>query len=83
MPDPLLGFALQSFVPLVQVETVSGATALMSLERPDDLPELLPAAAMPKHHASTTTAHGGRAVETPLAYRALLHTRVRHTEPGV
>lgn len=32
-PDPLLGFALQSFVPLTQPCAVSGADTLLSLER--------------------------------------------------
>jgi hypothetical protein len=33
MPDPLMGFALQSFPPLVQPYTVSDVSALMTLEQ--------------------------------------------------
>jgi hypothetical protein len=36
MPDPLLGFSLQSFAPLVQPRAVSSAVALLSLERVAD-----------------------------------------------
>jgi hypothetical protein len=41
MPDPLMGFTLQSFAPPVQPYTVSGAVALMSLGCNFDLPERL------------------------------------------
>jgi hypothetical protein len=41
MPDPLMGFTLQSFAPLVQPYAVSGAVALMSLGWTFDLPERL------------------------------------------
>jgi hypothetical protein len=41
MPDPLVGFTLQSFAPPVQPYAVSGAVALLSLESNFDLPERL------------------------------------------
>jgi hypothetical protein len=39
MPDPLLGFSLQSFAPPVQPFAVSGAVALLSLRRAVEPPE--------------------------------------------
>jgi hypothetical protein len=42
MPDPLLGFALQSFAPPVQPFAVSGAVALLLLERLSVPPESRP-----------------------------------------
>jgi hypothetical protein len=39
MPDPLMGFTLQSFAPPVQPYAVSSAVALLSLERLTVLPE--------------------------------------------
>jgi len=83
MPDPLLGFALQSFAPLVQPYAVSGAVALLSLKRPSVLPESPSAVATTEAVRRTIGSPCGRAVETSLAFRALLHTRVRHLEPAV
>jgi hypothetical protein len=45
MPDPLMGFTLQSFSPPVQPYAVSSAVALLSLERHSNLPERLAAVA--------------------------------------
>jgi hypothetical protein len=84
MPDPLMGFALQSFAPPVQPYAVSDAHALLSLERSSDPPE--------DHRArrrrlgtapGLDDPHSGLAIKTPPAFRALLHTRVRHFEPAV
>jgi hypothetical protein len=83
MPDPLMGFALQSFAPLVQPYAVSSAVALLSLERASDLPEPPAAVASAEAPRRTIGDPVGRAVETSLAFRALLHTRVRHFEKAV
>jgi hypothetical protein len=45
MPDPLMGFTLQSFAPLVQPFAVSGVLALLSLDHPSVLPEDSPVVA--------------------------------------
>jgi hypothetical protein len=78
MPDPLLGFALQSFVPPVQLYAVSGAVALLSLECHCVPPERLSTVANAEALRQTFSPSYGRVVETSLAYRALLRTKVRH-----
>jgi hypothetical protein len=83
MPDPLLGFTLQSFAPPVQPYAVSGAVALLPLECPFDPSEPPVVVAAPKRCAGSAAVPNGRAVETPLVYRALLHTKVRHPVPAV
>jgi hypothetical protein len=80
MPDPLLGFTLQSFAPPVQPHAVSGAVALMSLGWSSEPPEPPVAVASAETLRRTAVVPYGRAVEPPLAFRALLHTKVRH--PG-
>jgi hypothetical protein len=83
MPDPLMGFALQSFAPLVQPYAVSGAFALLSLERSSVLPGSPSVVATAEAVRRTSGSPCGRAVEAPLAFRALLRTRVRHFDPAV
>jgi hypothetical protein len=84
MPDPLMGFALQSFAPPVQPYAVSGVHALLSLERSSDPPEDHRARRRRRNAApELDDPHNGLAIETPPAFRALLHTRVRHIEPAV
>jgi hypothetical protein len=83
MPDPLMGFALQSFPPLVQPFAVSSAVALLSLKRASDLPESPLAVANAEALRRAIGNPCGRAVGTSLAFRALLHTRIRHFEMAV
>ena len=83
MPDPLLGFTLQSFAPSVQPYAVSGAVALMSLGWPSVPPEPPVAVASPKRCAESSVVPYEWSVETPLAFRALLHTKVRHFTSAV
>jgi len=83
MPDPLMGFALQSFAPPAQPYAVSGALALLSSGRSPDPPEDHRARRRRRSAApGPDDPHDGLAIEAPPAFRALLHTRVRHTEPA-
>jgi hypothetical protein len=78
MPDPPLGFALQSIAPPVQPHAVSGAVALLSLECRFDSSEPTTVVTSAEALRRTAAVPCGRTVQTPLAYRALLHTKVRH-----
>jgi hypothetical protein len=80
MPDPLMGFALQSVPPPVQPYAVSGAVALLSLGILLVLPERWSVVASTEAPRQTSLRSNGRAAEASLAYRALLHTRVRHLD---
>jgi hypothetical protein len=66
MPDPLLGFALQSFAPLVQPFAVSGVVALLVLERLSVPPESRPPVALfharprPNASAHDEAEHSGK-----------------------
>jgi hypothetical protein len=81
MPDPLMGFALQSFAPPVQPYAVSDACALWTFQAPSRLPANLPPTQIPKHHAFDRPLQ--KPFGTPPAFRALLRTRVRHITPTV
>jgi hypothetical protein len=83
MPDPLLGFTLQSFAPPVQPFAVSGAVALLSLERVSEPPEILRASRRRRSAAPSLQAPMWTGRRNVLAFRALLRTRVRHFEPTV
>ena len=67
----------------MQPHAVSGAVALLSLGWPSDPPEPPVVVASAETLRRTAVVPYGRAVETPLAYRALLHTKVRHPDPAV
>jgi hypothetical protein len=83
MPDPLMGFSLQSVAPPVQPFAVSGAVALLSLERISSRPERPAAVASTEVPRRAIGRPFGLAVEAPPAFRALLRTRVRHLETVV
>jgi hypothetical protein len=78
VPDPLLGFDLQSLAPPVQPYAVPGAVALLSFEtRSFRLLEVV--AVRPCRNRDTrATAPVQRLSIDPVAFRALLHTKVRH-----
>jgi hypothetical protein len=78
-----MGFALQSFPPPVQPHAVSGAVALLSLVRSSALPGSPLAVATTEVVRRAVGSPCGRTVEPSLAFRALLHTKVRHLEPAV
>jgi hypothetical protein len=65
MPDPLMGFALQSFTPPVQPFAVSGAVALLMLERLPFHPRPGSLSREPKFRAKTTAPHVGGPSERP------------------
>ena len=83
MPDPLLGFALQSFAPLVQPSAVSSACALLTFRDPSSQPEnqhFVASAEAPRQSRRLPLWEGP---QSRLAFKALLHTRVRHIDPTV
>jgi hypothetical protein len=82
MPDPLLGFSLQSFVPPVQPYAVSGAVALLSLDHPSLLSETPGTVASAEAPRQLLGAPYGEGFLMTPAFRALLHTRVRHCTAG-
>jgi hypothetical protein len=83
MPDPLLGFSLQSFAPPVQPFAVSGAVALLSLDHPSLLSETPGTVAGAETPRRIPGDPYGEGFLVTLAFRALLHTRVRHPSPVV
>jgi hypothetical protein len=80
MPDPLMGFALQSFAPPVQPYAVSDANALMMLKRLHALPKPINPSRMPKRRARASRPHVGEPSERPSPAR-LCSTRESAT-PG-
>jgi hypothetical protein len=81
MPDPLIGFALQSIAPPVQPYAVSGATALMALRVPSGFQHVWIESRLPKRRAKKLTCDW-KSSEHPLTFRAFLRTRVRHFSPA-
>jgi hypothetical protein len=78
VPDPLLGFTLQSLAPPVQPHAVSGAVALLSFESRFPPPSRdRRQAPLPKQRHSTPAPFQRSSTES-VAFRALLHTKVRH-----
>jgi len=73
MPDPLMGFALQSISPHAQVNAVSDAITLLSFKR------LFAPTRPPTPSASAQHDRPyGKVRKAAPAFRALLHARVRH-----
>jgi hypothetical protein len=81
MPDALMGFALQSFVPLVQPCIVSDAVALMALGTPARLATAPVCCRLKRARASRSESH--ETGSACLTFKALLHTRSRHLTAAV
>jgi hypothetical protein len=80
MPVPLLGFALQSFLPLEQAVSVSGTVPLLSFGLPEGIRS--PEPDVPRNLGLANTscpARAGRNRASPDS-RGLLHPRVRYCE---
>jgi hypothetical protein len=78
-----MGFSLQSFAPPVQPYAVSGAVALLSLDQRSILSETPGTVAGTEVPRRISGAPCGEGFSMTLAFRALLHTRVRHPMPVV
>jgi hypothetical protein len=77
MPDPLMGFALQSFSPHAQVNAVSDAITLLSFKR-----LLAPTRPLTPSASAQHDRPYGKVRKAAPAFRALLHARVRHITPS-
>jgi hypothetical protein len=83
MPDALMGFALQSLAPPVQPYAVSSASALLTLEHLRASPRFGLTVAGTEAPRRSLTSPIMKKPSEPLAFKALLHTRVHHYEPAV
>jgi hypothetical protein len=76
MPDPLMGFTLQSFPPPAQPYAVSGAVPLMTFSPPAKPHGRTAASRTEARQANGTALRETR--KASLVSRVLLHARVRH-----
>jgi hypothetical protein len=76
------GSPYKAFLLPRSLHAVSGARALMPFEHAPEPSRATATSRAPKRRA-TTTSHNGKAPGTPLDFKALLHTKVRHFRPAV
>jgi len=76
------GSPYKAFLLSRSLHAVSGARALMPFEHAPEPSRAITMSRAPKCRA-TTTSHNGKAPGTPLDFKALLHTKVRHFRPAV
>jgi hypothetical protein len=76
------GLPYKAFLLSRSLHAVPGARALMPFEHAPEPSRAITTSQAPKCRA-TITSHNGKAPGTPLDFKALLHTKVRHFRPAV